>query len=625
MARIYRDSYGIPHVRGADVLDLAHGQGRACAHDRAWQLEWLRRRATGTTAELVGAGGEPWDRFAASAQVGETARRAFEGLDEEFRAFVTAYVDGVNAGLAEAEGTAVELAELGATAQPWEPWVPLGAFHAQQVLFGTLGSQLWHRRLREVLGDDAHLLEREDEHSAGSNAWAVGGGRTASGRPMVGGDPHRTFESPGVYHQVRLVCDDPDDRLDVAGFSFCGTPGVQHFAHAGDVAWAITNAMADYQAVDAVGPDHDGPTFAPGLGYRGASETLGDLGFAALLPLLRARTADDVDAAFDHWVEPVNNLVVADVLGTVRYRLAGKVPTRDADGGWTGWLADVHREDAGPDGHVVTANERRGPQSADVGTWFASAHRARRIDELLEGGPDGGGGFAPADFERIHNDTLLGDVETLRPLLPEALRDWDGRMDAESVEAGAFAAWRSALVRRIAEDAAFDGLRAPAPDPLLQPWFDVTTSVGLALPSLVAAGTPFGIDVPALARLAEDDVADAPPTPWGATHRFAPTHVFDTVRHAPLPPEVPDPGLSGDQDCVRCVGSLPGITDAGYRGSVARYVWDLADRAAGGWVVPMGASGRPGDDHHVDQLPVWAEGRLAPILSDWSALTETGR
>jgi penicillin amidase len=83
---------------------------------------------------------------------------------------------------------------------------------------------------------------------------------------------------------------------------------------------------------------------------------------------------------------------------------------------------------------------------------------------------------------------------------------------------------------------------------------------------------------------------------------------------APLP-------LSGDNDCVQCTGTIPGVTDVCARGSVARYVWDLADREAGGWVVPMGAAGDPRDAHHVDQLPLWAAGYLAPIVTDWDRLT----
>ena len=250
MARIYRDAYGVPHVRATDVLDLARGQGEVVARDRAWQLEWLRRRATGTTAEVVGESGLSWDRLARRTLLADTGRRGFEALDAESRAFVAAYVEGVNHAIGHGLHTdAPELTTLGIEAEPWPDWMPLATFHAQHVLFASLGGKIWGRRARAVLGDDARLLSHEGPLTSGSNAWAVGGARTASGSPLIGGDPHRVLESPGVYLQIRLVCDDPTDPFDVVGFTFAGVPGIQHFGHAGDVAWAITNAQADYQDV----------------------------------------------------------------------------------------------------------------------------------------------------------------------------------------------------------------------------------------------------------------------------------------------------------------------------------------------------------------------------------------
>ena len=59
--------------------------------------------------------------------------------------------------------------------------------------------------------------------------------------PFVAGDPHRLVELPGVYQQIRLAC----PEFDVVGLAFAGVPGTPHFAHAGEVAWGITNAMAD--------------------------------------------------------------------------------------------------------------------------------------------------------------------------------------------------------------------------------------------------------------------------------------------------------------------------------------------------------------------------------------------
>jgi penicillin amidase len=646
-ARLYRDAHGIPHVRAGSMDELARGQGLVTAHDRTWQLEWQRRRATGTTAELVGERGLGWDRLARRTLLVDTARRAFDALSEGSRAFVAAYVDGLNAGLRD---DAPELVDLDATPQPWPDWMPLAVFHGQHLLFAGLGGELWRRRLDAALGDEAHLLGYEGVPANGSNAWAVGGARTASGRPLVGGDPHRVIEQPGVYQQVRLACEDPEDPCDVVGFTFPGVPGVQHFAHAGDVAWAITNAAADYQDVHdeessprdvvlrrtetvvvrgaAGAPDtrvdvdvvvtERGVVFEPGLSLRDAATELGDVGFEALLPLLRARSVDDVDAALDHWVEPVNNVVVADLHGAVRYRIAGRVPTRDPAGErWTGWLTPP-RHDVAPDGQVVTANERRGPESAAVGRTFAPPHRARRIAALLDGRDD----LTVADFVAVLDDTLLGTVPALRALVPGAFDDFDGRMEAGSTAAGRFAAWRTGLVRRLVARPELAPVLDPPPehrhDPVFDAFLDPTLRIALALPTLAAAGSPLGIDLPALAREALAEVDAQPPAAWGASHVFVPVHAAPEIDAA----ELPSPAVSGDSDCVRCTSSYPGQTDVCSRGSVARYVWDLADRSAGGWVVPTGASGVPGDPHHADQLAAWAAGELVPIVTDWGSLTE---
>lgn len=647
MARVYRDAYGVPHVRATTVADLAEGQGRVTAHDRAWQLEHLRRRATGTTAEVLGPAGLPWDRLARRTGIAATARRAHARLRPESAAFVAAYVDGVNDGLHD---DAPELRELGLSPAAWEPWTPLAVFLAQHLLFASLPGKLWEAWAREVLGDDARLLSHEGPLASGSNAWAVGGDRTATGFPLIGGDPHRGLEHPNVYQQVRLSC----DEFDVLGFAFPGVPGIQHFAHAGEVAWAITNAMADYQdvyeerlrrtddGVEALGPDgwepaavHTemlgeeqleivvtarGPVFdgavdeGRGLSLRAASVVLEDVGFDAFLPLLRARSAADVMAALDDWVEPVNNVVAADRAGAVRFRNAGRVPVRPEanrhgvvgpESVWTGWLDPLPRHDVGPDGQVVTANERRGPESHPIGTSFAPPHRAARIHALLDGRSD----LTTEDFRAIHDDDLLPTLALFQGLARElepgpvraAILAWDGHMSADSSGAAAFAAWRSALVRRIAAEPVLAPLAEQlVDDPVFAPWLDLTSKVGFAIETLVRAGTPFGIDVRSHAQAAAEDAVDHPAT-WGATHVFQPLHALGFT----IPP-VP---VSGDYDCVRCTSSIPGVTDVCSRGSVARYVWDLADRDAGGWVVP-------------DQLELWVAGELAPIVTDWELLTE---
>ncbi|MGL5865989.1 MAG: penicillin acylase family protein [Dermatophilaceae bacterium] len=651
---IFRDAYGIPHIRAGSVTEVGWLQGWATARDRAWQLEIERLRGEGRTAELLGPAGVEWDVFARRARLAVIARAGYDRLDEETRAFVAAYAAGVTAGLPDASSP--ELDELGPAPGDWQPWTPLAVFLVQQVLFGTFPGKLFRARAREVLGEQADLF-RTEGLAGGSNAYAVGGARTTSGGPIVAGDPHRLFEAPNIYQQVRLACTDDETGFDVLGLTFPGVPGIQHFGHTGNVAWAVTNAMADYQDLHRVdlardgsavhspdgpitrsvetvlvrgaapvevevlvtgrGPVIDGgPDDGSGLVLQSPSHDLGDLGFGALLPLVRARTVADVEDALRCWVEPVNNWVVADTSGALLHVVAGRCPVR-ADGAWAGWIDPLPRRTAGPGGYLVTANDRCTPEHGVLAADFAPPFRAERIATLLESS----GPLDSEDAVAVLADLAQTAGTALLALVPSELRPaWDGAMDG-SPGAAWFAELREEVVTRICAAPALAPLRAPsAHGPLFQPWSDLAGQVATSLHVILAADRPFGLDLAALVEAAATAVAARAQTPWPERHVFHPLHALEQfgLPHRRTTPATP---LPGDTDTVRCAAWLPGSTVT-VRGSVARYAWDLADRDHSRWVVPLGASGDPASPHHTDQHDTWAAGGALPVCTAWDQLTE---
>ncbi|MCU1519289.1 MAG: penicillin amidase [Pseudarthrobacter sp.] len=683
---IFRDPWGIPHLRAGSPDELSFLQGYNSAADRSWQIEMERWRSEGRTAEHLGADGLAWDRFARQVRLDDTARRCFENLDAGTRRWCTAYVDGVNQALEAGLRDAAEFRASDSAPSDWKPWTPLGVFLVHHILFSTFPNKLWRGHVAATLGDDAvALFSIEAPVWAGSNAWAAAGGLTASGSPLIAGDPHRLMELPGVYQQVRLAC----PEFDVVGLAFPGVPGVPHFGHTGSVAWAVTNAMADYQdlfreqlqvdggVVSALGPDgwepvraHHreeilvrgsaaetvevietarGPVIAGGpdggaLSLRTPAGAAGSLGFDALLPLLRSQSAGDVETALDAWMEPVNCVLIADSRGDVRQLVAGKGPVRSplnrvrpvpawtADHHWTGEWEKMPRS------HVpalaVNANDRDSGGGDQLGLEFAPAHRASRIRQLLE---EHGPGLDAGAMQQIHMDTRLGSWPALRPLLQEAaplsaaagevrerLLSWDGHMDGSSTDAGTFAAWRSALVLALARTPNLSPLAGPhGHSTLFGPWLYAPSRVGFALETLIADGPAAGIDVAAAVREALEEVAAAEsPGTWDASHTVQALHALDDHGPRGLAPTIPRTGLSGDTGCVLSTESLPGVTDGSFRGPVARYVWDLADRSASRWIVPFGASGDPEHPHFASQLPLWAAGDLIPVITDWEQLTK---
>ena len=297
---VWRDALGIPHAMAASAHDAFLAQGFFCAQDRLWQMDWDRRRACGRAAEWLGESAVEQDAFLRRMGLDASARADYAAVDDDARAMLDAYAEGVNAFLESGAPLPIEYKLLGEQPEPWRPWDGLAIFKVRHVFMGTFEFKLWRGRLIDAIGPDstAALFPVHDpgdlviiptgaEYSgapdapdvtpadmmrvaaraplraalegeppdAGSNSWALSPSRTSTGGPLLAGDSHRQPDTPNVYYQNHIAC----PEFDVVGLSFAGLPGFHHFGHNAYVAWCVTHTAADYQDLYVERFDPDNP------------------------------------------------------------------------------------------------------------------------------------------------------------------------------------------------------------------------------------------------------------------------------------------------------------------------------------------------------------------------------
>ncbi len=499
---IYRDGLGVPHVKAATVHDAFFGQGFATSQDRLWQMDYDRRRAYGRWAEYVGPEGLEQDLMMRTLRLRSSAVRDYLALDAASRGMVEAFAEGVNAFIGGTRSLPIEYDVVGASPERWEPWDCMAVFKVRHVMMGLFESKLWRARLVKALGaeraarivpgqqgrllmvppgaeDEAHLpTEAALEHlragagavsrmgaaEAGSNNWALAGSRTASGKPLLAGDPHRPLDVPNVYYQNHVSCPD----FDVIGLSFPGVPGFPHFGHNAQVAWCVTHAQADYQDLYverfeagtgeryqyrgkwleaeveeeevrvkggesvrlSIRSTRHGPVIAgdPASGTAITMKYTGTHGanrsFQCLLGMLGASSVGEMDEAMREWVDPSNNFVTADVHGSIGYLNRGQLPVRPPANAWLpvpGWdglhewagfvpFEELVRARDPETGYIVTANNQiaGGDYPHYISLQFGPDHRARRITERLKDLR----GATVQDMAAVHAD--IGSIPATR-------------------------------------------------------------------------------------------------------------------------------------------------------------------------------------------------------------------
>ena len=149
---IQRDAHGVPHIHAQTLDDLVLAQAWVTAHDRLWQMDLLRRHASGTLAAVLGPALLDHDRLQRTLMLRFAADGALATMPEAQFHLLKVYADGVNAAIADQESTPSSLpVEFRALRYKPEPWSPRDSLLVALVLFQDLTNSYQVKLDRERL------------------------------------------------------------------------------------------------------------------------------------------------------------------------------------------------------------------------------------------------------------------------------------------------------------------------------------------------------------------------------------------------------------------------------------------------------------------------------------------
>ncbi|WP_423596204.1 penicillin acylase family protein [Roseateles sp. MS654] len=586
------DEWGVPHIDARNEDDLYRALGYLHAQDRLFQMEMLRRLARGELAEILGPKLVETDRLFRTLGI----RHRADALAEESAAITAqpgavralyAYLDGVNQYQATRPAP-LEFEILGIPKRPFtaaDTYAIAGylaysfaaAFRTEPALTAVrdqLGPDYlrifdldWHRQGaldaqasvgRGRFGDVAPVLARLAAVSdgaaelaglpqfEGSNAWVVAGSRTASGKPLLAGDPHIAYSAPAVWWEAHLRT----PQFELYGHHLALNP-MALLGHNQRFGWSLTMFQNDDVDLIAekVNPANANEVWVKGrwvpmtsrqetLKVKGEADQVltlrrsphgpiindavpGDRGerpvamWWAFLetenPVLdgfyklgRADTLDRAREAASMIHAPGLNVVWANAAGDIAWWAAAKLPMRpegvnpsflldgatgEADKpGFLPFSANPHEENPAR-GYIVSANFQPSGETPVPG-YYNLAERGRRLDGLLSQGKR---------WDLHSSQALQLDVQTdygprvLRPIIP-LLRTSASGEEQPLVEAlvrwnGAYKA--DAVAPVLFQQFIAELLRAALKDELGEAQFENlrrTRALDHALPRLTADG-----------------------------------------------------------------------------------------------------------------------------------------
>jgi penicillin amidase len=298
-ADVYRDDYGIPHIKAQDDHDLMFTVGYVHAQDRLWQMDLMRRAGEGRLSEIFGPKTLEYDELFRTLNLAGVSDKLMEKLHPDAWGMLQAYADGVNAFIDTHAGKfPIEFDMLRYRPEHWDvrhslligrliAW-DLNLAWWTDLTYGEIAAKVPQDKLDQIIptypdsipttvhgsgkkGVAAeHRLETPSLSTAislrdvqdfqdfmaigrsyreyfglgplggGSNGWVVNGSKSVSGKPLLANDPHLAMPAPSRWYELHLSA----PGWNVSGVSLPGAPVVV-IGHNDHISWGLTNAMID--------------------------------------------------------------------------------------------------------------------------------------------------------------------------------------------------------------------------------------------------------------------------------------------------------------------------------------------------------------------------------------------
>ncbi len=520
------DERGVPHIKAGSEMDMYRALGYVHAQDRLFQMEMVRRLARGELADILGPNLLETDKLFRTLGIRARADEMAAKINPIRPADMAliSYLDGIN----QFQNTHPVPLEFDILKIPKRPFTPADtfavsgylaysfaqAFRAEPALThirDKLGAEHlkifdldWHpdgvinnnqsakapsTQTRPALALDAKdwaglgkLAQLSSDALAaagvpaleGSNAWVISGKRTASGKPLLAGDPHIAFSAPSVWYEAHLTA---------PGFDLYGHyQALNPFAllgHNTQFGWSLTMLENDdidliAEKINPANPNQvsikgqwvDLTTRTETIKVKGQAdvqlalrrsphgpiisdafkENFGNTPIAmwwafletenplmdAFYELNRASTRDKARSACEKIHAPGLNIIWANTSGDIGWWAAAKLPIRPAgvnptfilDGSTdqadkTGFynFSFNPQEENPARGYIVSANHQPKPASGvPVPGYYCLPDRAQRLDDALRD-PDNKWDTGGAQAVQLHGGNGYG-TRVLKDLLP---------------------------------------------------------------------------------------------------------------------------------------------------------------------------------------------------------------